>query len=91
MTTLTVTARGQVTFRKKVLEHLGIHPGDRIRLDLLPNGRAELSADHGRGRWGELGGMLKDKSNGVRLSLEDLDEAIADAGAKAGASGIERA
>ncbi|MEA0672209.1 AbrB/MazE/SpoVT family DNA-binding domain-containing protein, partial [Xanthomonas campestris] len=29
MTTLTVTARGQVTFRKDVLQHLGIRPGDK--------------------------------------------------------------
>lgn len=43
MTTLTVTARGQVTFRKEVLQHLGIKPGDKIELDLLPDGRAELT------------------------------------------------
>ncbi|MET3595908.1 bifunctional DNA-binding transcriptional regulator/antitoxin component of YhaV-PrlF toxin-antitoxin module [Mesorhizobium shonense] len=48
MTTLTVTARGQVTFRKDVLKHLGIQPGDKIRLDLLPDGRAELKADRAR-------------------------------------------
>ena len=34
MTTLTVTARGQVTFRKDVLQHLGIRPGDKIELDI---------------------------------------------------------
>ena len=33
MTTLTVTARGQVTFRKDVLQHLGIKPGEKIELD----------------------------------------------------------
>ncbi len=44
MTTLTVTANGQVTFRQEVLKHLGIGPGDRITLDLLPDGRAELKA-----------------------------------------------
>ncbi|WP_144430426.1 MULTISPECIES: AbrB/MazE/SpoVT family DNA-binding domain-containing protein, partial [Pseudomonas syringae group] len=32
MTTLTVTARGQVTFRKDVLQHLGIRLGDKIEL-----------------------------------------------------------
>lgn len=42
MTTLTVTARG--TFRKEVLQHLGIKPGDKIELDLLPYGRADLKA-----------------------------------------------
>jgi len=39
MTTLTVTARGQVTFRKDVPQHLGIKPGGRIELDLRPDGR----------------------------------------------------
>ncbi len=39
MATLTVTARGQVTFRKKVMEHLGVKPGEKIELDLLPDGR----------------------------------------------------
>ena len=49
MTVLTVTARGQVTFRKDVLMHLGIRPGDKIRLDLLPDGRAELKAERAQG------------------------------------------
>ena len=44
MTTLTVTTRGQVTFRKKVLQHLGIKPGEKIALDLLPDGRGVIRA-----------------------------------------------
>ncbi|HEU5017531.1 MAG TPA: transcriptional regulator [Pseudolabrys sp.] len=85
MTTLTVTARGQVTFRKDVLRHLGIQPGGKIRLDLLPDGRAELKAEKPRGSWRELRGMLKRKGNGRRLSIEEIDNAIAEAGAAAGA------
>jgi antitoxin PrlF len=47
MTTLTVTAKGQVTLRKEVLEHLGVGPGEKIVVDLLPEGRAEVrSAKH---------------------------------------------
>jgi bifunctional DNA-binding transcriptional regulator/antitoxin component of YhaV-PrlF toxin-antitoxin module len=38
MSTLTVTSRGQVTFRKKIMEHLGVKPGGKIELDLLPMG-----------------------------------------------------
>jgi bifunctional DNA-binding transcriptional regulator/antitoxin component of YhaV-PrlF toxin-antitoxin module len=91
MTTLTVTARGQVTFRKDVLKHLGIQPGSKIRLDLLPDGRAELKADQPKGSWRELGKMFKDKSNGARLSIDELNNAIADAGASAGMRGIRRA
>jgi len=39
---LTVTSKGQVTLRKEVLEHLGVRPGDRIEIDLLPSGAAHL-------------------------------------------------
>ncbi len=84
MTTLSVTARGQVTFRKEVLQHLGIKPGDKIELLLLPDGRAELRAAQPKGSFRELQGILKDKTNGVRLSIEGINEAIADAGARAG-------
>ncbi|MGA1984267.1 MAG: AbrB/MazE/SpoVT family DNA-binding domain-containing protein [Acidobacteriaceae bacterium] len=44
MKTLTVTSRGQVTFRKEILQHLGIQPGERIELELLPGGRGVLKA-----------------------------------------------
>jgi hypothetical protein len=30
MSTLTVTAKGQVTLRKDLLKHLGVHPGAKI-------------------------------------------------------------
>lgn len=89
MTTLTVTARGQVTFRKDVLKHLGIQPGGKIRLDLLPDGRAELSANQPKGSWRQLHGMLKGKGNGTRLSIEEINDAIAEAGAAAGMAGLK--
>ncbi len=84
MTTLTVTARGQVTFRKDVLKHLGIQPGDKIRLDLLPDGRVELRAERSQSSWRALQGFLKGKTNGARLSIEDINDTIAEAGAAAG-------
>jgi len=85
MSTLTVTARGQVTFRKEVLRHLGIRPGEKIALDLLPDGRAELKAAQPKGSFRELRGFLKGRTNGARLSIEEISEAIAEAGAAAGA------
>ena len=90
MTTLTVTARGQVTFRKNVLNHLGIQPGDRIRVDLLPDGRAELRADAPQGSWDELRNFFAGKTNGARLSIEDINNAIAEAGAAADPVGLDR-
>ena len=84
MTKLTVTARGQVTFRKDVLHHLGISPGEKIELELLPNGRAELKAAGPKGSFRKLYGLLKGKTNGRVLTIEEINEAIAEAGAAAG-------
>jgi bifunctional DNA-binding transcriptional regulator/antitoxin component of YhaV-PrlF toxin-antitoxin module len=90
MTTLTITARGQVTFRKDVLKHLGIQPGGKIRLDLLPDGRAELRAEDSEGSWDDLRNLFVGKTNGTTLSVEDINDAIAEAGAAAGQAGLSR-
>jgi len=84
MTTLKVTARGQVTLRREVLKHLGGQPGDGIHMDLLPDGRAELQAERPQGSWSDLRNVLKGKTNGARLSIEEINEAITEAGAAAG-------
>jgi bifunctional DNA-binding transcriptional regulator/antitoxin component of YhaV-PrlF toxin-antitoxin module len=44
MKTLTVTSRGQVTFRREILQHFGIQPGEKIDIELLPGGRGVLKA-----------------------------------------------
>jgi bifunctional DNA-binding transcriptional regulator/antitoxin component of YhaV-PrlF toxin-antitoxin module len=84
MATLTVTARGQVTFRKDILRHLGIHAGDRVRIELLPDGRVQLEADRPKETWHSLQGFLHGKTNGARLSIEDINAVIAEAGGVAG-------
>lgn len=84
MATLTVTARGQITFRKDVLKHLGVEPGGKIHLDLLPDGRAQLTADRPTGSFRDLQGFLRGKTNGARLGIDEIADAIAEAGAEAG-------
>ncbi|MGV2105564.1 AbrB/MazE/SpoVT family DNA-binding domain-containing protein [Agrobacterium vitis] len=84
MTTLTVTSRGQVTFRKDVLQHLGIQPGEKIEIDLLPDGRAQLRAAARKKTFHDLQGFLKGKINGRVLTIDELNDAIAQAGAEAG-------
>jgi bifunctional DNA-binding transcriptional regulator/antitoxin component of YhaV-PrlF toxin-antitoxin module len=84
MTTLRVTSRGQVTFRKDVLQHLGIEPGGKLHVDLLAGGRAELRADKPKGSLRDLRGFLRGKTNGRRLTIEEIGEAISEAGAIAG-------
>lgn len=76
MTTLTVTARGQVTFRKEVLQHLGIKPGEKIELDLLPDGRAALRAAKATGSIAGFVGLLAGRTTKV-ASIEEINEAVA--------------
>lgn len=73
MTKLTVTARGQVTFRKDVLQHLGIRPGERIELDLLPDGRAMLKAAEPNGTIDGFIGLLAGKTK-KPLTVEEMKE-----------------
>lgn len=76
MATLTVTSRGQVTFRKDVLQHLGIAPGAKIEVDLLPDGRALLKAARPAGSIDSFVGLLAGRSAKV-ATLEEIDEAAA--------------
>ena len=78
MTQLTVTARGQVTFRKEVLQHLGIKPGDKMELDLLPGGKGVLRAAKPAGTMEGFVGLLAGKTTKV-ASLGEIDQAIAQA------------
>jgi bifunctional DNA-binding transcriptional regulator/antitoxin component of YhaV-PrlF toxin-antitoxin module len=77
MATLTVTERGQVTFRKEVLRHLGVRPGDRIELNLLPNGRGLLEAARGTGSINDFIGRLKGRRPKKVATIEEINEAAA--------------
>ncbi len=78
MGTLTVTAKGQVTLRKDLLEHLGVHPGDKISIEKLPGGRVEVKAVRPTGKISAAFGFLKGKTKGRSLSIEEMNEIIAD-------------
>ena len=77
MTTLTVTTRGQVTFRKDVLQHLGIKPGEKIELDKLPDGRVTLRAARPSGSIDGFLGLLAGKSSKV-ATLDEINQAASD-------------
>ena len=76
MPTLTVTARGQVTFRRDVLQHLGIQPGEKIELDKLPDGRVALRAARPVGSIDGFLGLLAGKIKKV-ATLDEINEAAA--------------
>ena len=76
MTTLTVTARGQVTFIKEVLQHLGIKPGEKIELDLLPDGQGVLKAARPAGTIASFVGLLAGRTKKV-ATIEEINAAAA--------------
>jgi len=77
MNTITVTAQGQVTFRKEVLQHLGVNPGDKIELELLSDGSAQLiNSKRQTGTLDGFLGVLAGKSKKV-AALKEINEAVA--------------
>ncbi|MES2300121.1 MAG: AbrB/MazE/SpoVT family DNA-binding domain-containing protein [Pseudomonadota bacterium] len=78
MSVLTATVRGQVTLRKDVLQHLGIKPGDKIELDLLPNARGEIKAARSNGTIAAFVGLLAGRTMKI-ATLDEINEASAQA------------
>ncbi|MEY2340563.1 AbrB/MazE/SpoVT family DNA-binding domain-containing protein [Acidithiobacillus sp. IBUN Pt1247-S3] len=76
MAILTITARGQVTFRKDVLQHMGIRPGDKIDLELLPDGRGVIKAARASGTIAGFVGLLANKTQKV-ATIAEINEAAA--------------
>jgi antitoxin PrlF len=76
MAILTVTARGQVTLRKEVLQHLGIKPGDKIELDLLPDAKGVLKAAQPGATIAGFVGLLAGRTKKI-ATLEEINEASA--------------
>ena len=72
MTTLKITAKGQVSLRKDILEHLGVTAGDQVEVEKLPDGRIEVRAAPS-GRIAAVFGLLK-KSGRPALSIEEMNE-----------------
>ena len=73
MTTLTITAKGQVTLKQELLKHLGVGPGEKVEADTLPNGRVIVRAAVQDGRIGDFIGSLSRKT-GPMLSIEQIND-----------------
>jgi AbrB family looped-hinge helix DNA binding protein len=73
MSTLTITAKGQITLRKDLLKHLGVRPGEKVSVDKLPDGRIEMKAARPTGKISDVFGFLKRKC-GPSLSIEEINE-----------------
>ena len=76
MSRLTITAKGQVTFRQSLLRHLGVGPGQKIEAEKLPEGRIIVSAAEQKGTVDDFIGCLA-QENTLPLSIDEINEIAA--------------
>jgi antitoxin PrlF len=74
MKTLNVTERGQVTFRKEMLQHLGIRPGEKIEWEKQPEGAITLRAARPLGKIDSFLGLLARRTRKI-ATLDEMNEA----------------
>ncbi|HVY16162.1 MAG TPA: AbrB/MazE/SpoVT family DNA-binding domain-containing protein, partial [Rhodopila sp.] len=78
LTSLTVTAKGQVTLKRDLLQHLGIKPGERVDFEKLPGGELRVRATRATGT---IDGFLHSLDGKVKLrkplSIEDINRIAA--------------
>jgi len=76
MPSLSVTAKGQVTLKRDLLQHLGVKPGERVEFDKLPGGEIRVRAARPTGSItafiGRHAGKLKSP-----LSIEEMNQIAA--------------
>jgi hypothetical protein len=90
MVSVTITAKNQVTLKKALLEAIGARPGDKLDVDIRRGSELVMSLRRPRTRtWDDLAGILE-RPGQRPVSIEEMNEAIAQAGADAGMSGLEK-
>jgi bifunctional DNA-binding transcriptional regulator/antitoxin component of YhaV-PrlF toxin-antitoxin module len=77
MTTLTITAKGQITLKQELLRHLNVSPGEKIEAHKLPDGRLIVRAAAPESTIAEFSGCLASK-RGPKLSIAEINEIAAD-------------
>lgn len=77
MTTLTITAKGQITLNKGLLRHLGLKPGDKLEVAAEPNRRLSVGPTESArtGRMEDAFGMLH-RPGQRALTIEEMNEAV---------------
>lgn len=73
----TVTSKGQTTVPKQVRDFLGLETGAQVEWTLDENGTATVKPRNLRAV--DLAGILGAPPNGRHLTIEDMDDAIAEA------------
>jgi len=74
--TTKVTAKGQVTLRRGLLDHIGARPGDRLTIVPLPNGHLDVTVEAKTGSWDAFFGSIKNDGS-PPLTIDEMNEVIA--------------
>ena len=78
MSTLTVTAKGQITLKQELLRHLNVPPGQKVEVSKLPGGRLLVGPASRTGSIDKFIGSLEQKG-GPRLSIAQIKKITEDA------------
>lgn len=78
MTMLKVTSKGQITLRKEVLRHLGIAPGQKVDVALLPNRSIAIRPVAGAGASLDRFFSVLDGRAPRSITLDEMDRASQD-------------
>ena len=89
MAIVSTTSRGQVTLRKEIFQHVGVRPGEKLEIELLPGGEFRGRAVRKKGRIEDIFGMLAGKTH-VKLTIEEMNEAIGEAVVEEFLRGVQR-
>ena len=81
--TLKITSKGQVTFRKEVLDQLGVRPGDKVTVELVGPGRLEVRRAQPGANLEGFVGYLK-KAGARTWSLDDMKRIAGEGWARSG-------
>ena len=87
---LMLTARGQFTFNESLMRHLGVSAGEKISIRKLPGGKLEIQARKNKMSPQSLLTALRSTiKTDLKLTIEEMNDEIAECYAEAGIKGLE--
>lgn len=85
MPTATMTSKGQITIPKQMRDDLNLTAGSKVVFVRLPSGQYRIVPRTGRIE--DLFGLLHDPTQPT-MTIEEMNEAIAEGGAESGMRGL---
>lgn len=78
MSTLTVTAKGQITLKQELLRHMNVGPGEKVEVEKLPDGRLVVGPAVKTGSITKFSGYLA-KEGTPKLTIAQIKKITEDA------------